>query len=154
MHLSFCDCLEFLGCRIGGDEWQPKWETKAARNLSRDWAGPRRDTRKDFAAALKFARLPKSLRRICLDFLHEVGEVTGIGHLDAQPNLVMPAPNDTFGSSLHHLSHELRRVHLRVVADESLFWPETGGSNPWPNLESCRCVPYGQPVGEMAFSGP
>ncbi|PVH90435.1 hypothetical protein DM02DRAFT_22313 [Periconia macrospinosa] len=147
--------LEYLGCRIGGDEWQPKWETKAARYLTRDWAGPRRDTRRDFAEALKSARLPNSLRRICLDFLHRLDEVTGVDHLNAQPNLVMPAPNDPFSISLHHLSHQLRRIHLRVVADKSLFWSETGGITSWPNLESLVVMFHMvSPSGKWYFQGP
>jgi hypothetical protein len=147
--------LEYLGCRIGGDEWQPKWETKAERYLSRDWAGPRRDTRRDFAKALQSAHLPSSLRRICLDFLHPLHGATGIDHLNAQPNLVMPAPNDPFSISLHHLSHQLRRIYSRVVADKSLFWPETGGITSWPNLESLVVMFHRvSPSGEWYFQGP
>jgi hypothetical protein len=41
-----CPNLEYLGCCIGSDEWERKWMTKGERYVSRDWAGPRRDTRK------------------------------------------------------------------------------------------------------------
>jgi hypothetical protein len=152
-----CTNLEYMGCRIGGDEWQMKRETKAARYLLRDWAGPRRDTRRHFAEALKSARLPSSLRRIGLDFLYQPEEVTDIDHLDEQPNMVLPSPNDPFSTSLHHLSHQLRRVHLRVVADESLFGSGAGGitSCQWPNLESLVVMFHMvSPSGKWYFESP
>lgn len=116
--------LEYWGCRIGGDEWSPKTEQEATRYLTKDWAGPRRDTRQDFAKALLSARLPDSLQQIRLDFLHDLDESMNIDHLTAQPDLTSPVTNDLFSTSLHHLSHHLRRLHLRVVADETLFWPK------------------------------
>jgi hypothetical protein len=131
-----CPNLEFLGCCLGGDEWQRKWGSRAERYLCRDWAGPRRDTRKDFAKAMESVRLPKSLQRINLDFLYDLHSATTIDHFNAQPNLVMQEPNDPFSISLGHLCHQLRRVNLRIVADESLFWPRVDGGTAWPNLES------------------
>jgi hypothetical protein len=131
-----CPNLEFLGCCVGGDEWQRKWESTAERYLTRDWAGPRRDTRRDFSIALEASKLPRSLRRINLDFLYDLDEATMIDHLNAQPNMVLPAANDPFSISLSHLSHQLRHVNLRVVTDESLFWPEATGGIPWPSLET------------------
>lgn len=41
--------LEFLGCRIGHNDWFRKSASGAANLLHRDWARPRRDTRSDFA---------------------------------------------------------------------------------------------------------
>jgi hypothetical protein len=84
-----------------------------------------------------------------------VDEVTDIDHLNAQPNMVMPAPSDPFSMSLHVLSHQLRRIHLRVVADESLFWPESGRITSWPNLESLVVMFHMvSPSGQWYFKGP
>lgn len=150
-----CPNLEYLGCCIGSDEWERKWMTKGERYISRDWAGPRKDTRKDFARALESANLPKSLRRINLNFLYRVDDVTNIDHNDAQPNMVFPAISDSFGTSLHHLSHNLRSVTLGVIADESLFWPEGGCVASWPNLESLVVMFHiVTPSGRWYFHGP
>ncbi|KAF2130886.1 hypothetical protein P153DRAFT_287537 [Dothidotthia symphoricarpi CBS 119687] len=147
--------LEYWGCRIGGDEWSPKTEQEATRYLTQDWAGPRRDTRQDFAKALLSARLPDSLRRIRLDFLHDLHSSTHIDHLTAQPNLVSPAANDLFSTSLRHLSHHLRRLHLRVVADETLFWSKDNCTPSWPNLESLVVMFHMvSPSGQWYFIGP
>jgi hypothetical protein len=113
--------LEYRGCRIGGDEWWPKTKQEATQYFTQDWAGPRRDTRHDFAEGLLSIRLPNSLRRIHLNFFHDLTSTTDIDHLTAQPDLTSPVGNNFFSTSLHHLSHHLRRLHLRVVADETLF---------------------------------
>jgi len=148
-----CPNLEYLGCCIGSDEWERKWMTKGERYVSRDWAGPRRDTRKDFARALESANLPKSLRRINLNFLYTFEDVEQIDHNDAHPNMVFPATSDPFSSSLHHLFQSLRSIRLCVMADESLFWPVTGRS--WPNLESFVVMFHMvSPSGKWYFQGP
>jgi hypothetical protein len=147
--------LEYWGCRFAGDEWSPKVEQEAAQYLTQDWAGPRRDTRQDFAKALSSARLPVSLRKIRLDFLHDLQESTDIDHLTTQPDLTSPAANDLFSTSLHHLSHHLRRLHLRVVADETLFWPKDGCVASWPVLESFIVAFHMvSPSGQWYFMGP
>jgi hypothetical protein len=147
--------VEYWGCRIGGDEWSPKTEQEAARYLTQDWAGPRRDTRWDFAKALLSIRVPDSLRRIRLDFLHDLDKSTHIDHLTAQPDLVSPAASDLFSTSLHQLTHHLRRLHLRVVADETLFWPKDNCTTLWPSLESLVVMFHMvSPSGQWYFVGP
>ena len=147
--------LEYWGCSIGGDEWSPKYEQEAAQYLTQDWAGPRRDTRQDFAKALSSVRLPDTLRQVRLDFLYDLDQSTDIDHLTAQPDLIGPTINDPFSTSLHHLSHHLRRIHLRVVADETLFWPKHGCNSPWPNLESLLVAFHMvSPSGRWYFNGP
>ena len=147
--------LEYWGCQIGGDEWTPKWQREATDYLMRDWAGPRRDTRQDFAKALESARLPNSLRRIRLDFLHHLHDAMRVDHHTKQPDLVKPAHYDLFSNSLHHLSQHLRRLHLRVVADETLFWPKNGCITSWPNLESLVVMFHMvSPSGKWYFEGP
>jgi hypothetical protein len=147
--------LKYWGCRIGGSEWSMKTEQEAARYLTKDWAGPRRDNRQDFAKALLSARLPDSLRHIRLDFLHDLQFSTYIDHLTAQPDMVSPAANDLFSTSLHHLSHHLRRLHLRVLADETLFLPKDNCTPSWPNLESLVVMFHMvSPSGQWYFIGP
>lgn len=147
--------LEYWGCRFAGDEWSPKVRQEAAQYLTQDWAGPRRDTRQDFAKALSSACLPGSLRKIRLDFLHDLQESTNIDHLTTQPDLISPAVNDLFSTSLRHLSHHLRRLHLRVVADETLFWPKDGCAASWPMLESFIVAFHMvSPSGQWYFMGP
>jgi hypothetical protein len=147
--------LEYWGCRIGGDEWSPETEQEATKYFTQDWAGPRRDTRQDFAKALLAIRPPNSLRRIRLDFLHDLYNSTHIDHLTAQPDLASPAGNDLFSASLSHLSRHLRRLHLRVVADETLFWPRDNPSHSWPNLESLVVAFHMvSPSGQWYFIGP
>ncbi|KAH4118416.1 hypothetical protein HBH98_143090 [Parastagonospora nodorum] len=150
-----CPNLQYLGCELGYNEWQRKWMTRGERYLSRDWAGPRRDTRKDFAQALESANLPKSLRHISLNFLHPIDDVTRIDHNDAHPNMVFPATSDPFSTSLHHFSQNLRRINLCVIADESLFWPEADRVTSWPNLESFVVMFHMvSPSGKWYFHGP
>jgi hypothetical protein len=147
--------LEYWGCRMGGGEWSPKTNQAATNHFLQDWAGPRRDTRQDFAKTLLKARLPDSLRRIRLDFLHDLEHSTNIDHLTAQPDLVSPATNDLFSTSLCHLSSHLRQLHLRVVADETLFWPKDGCALSWPNLESFVVMFHMvSPSGQWYFIGP
>jgi hypothetical protein len=147
--------LEYWGCRMGGNEWSPKTKQEATRYFTQDWAGPRRDSRWDFAKALLSIRLPDSLRRIRLDFLHDLYHSTHIDHLTAQPDLVSPTASDPFSTSLHHLTHHLRRLHLRVVADETLFWPKDNCTTPWPNLESLVVMFHMvSPSGQWYFVGP
>jgi hypothetical protein len=100
-------------------------------------------------------RRPNSLRRIHLDFPHDLTSTTDIDHLTAQPDLTSPAGNDFFSTSLHHLSHHLRRLHLRVVAEETLFWPKSNCTPSWPNLESLVVVFHMvSPSGHWYFTGP
>jgi hypothetical protein len=147
--------LEYWGCRMGGDEWSPKTDQAATNYFLQDWAGPRRDTRQDFAKALLTARLPDSLRCIRLDFLHDLEHSTYIDHLTEQPDLVSPEINDLFSTSLCYLSNHLRQLHLRVVADESLFWPKNGCTLSWPNLESFVVMFHMvSPSGQWYFIGP
>jgi hypothetical protein len=153
--LSKLPNLDYWGCRMGGDEWSPKYEQEAAQYLTQDWAGPRRDTRQDFAKALSSVRLPDTLRRIRLDFLDYLDQSTNFDHLTAQPDLTNSVVNDLFSTSLHHLSHHLRRLHLRVVADETLFWPKNGCTSPWPKLESLVVAFHiVSPSGRWYFNGP
>jgi hypothetical protein len=147
--------IEFWGCRFLGDRCTRRRRNRAVEYFEGDWAGPRRDTRHDFAKALEGVRLPDSLRRIRLDFLDDCGRPEDFDQLIRQPDLVTPLRNDPFSIGLHELSHSLRRVHLRVVADESLFKAHNNKFTSWPNLESLVVVFHiVSPTGTWYFQGP
>jgi hypothetical protein len=86
--------------------------------------------------------VPSSLRRVRLDFLHHLYDPVHIDRYTKQPDMVSPALNDRFSISLHHLSQYLRRLHLRVVADETLFWPDAKHFSSWTTLESLVVMFY------------
>ena len=150
--------LENLQCKIGGDEWFSGQEAEAddieAANLIRkDWEGPRRDSRHDFAKAVKHAALP-CLRHARLDFIYPMHESDWIDQRRAMPNLTQPATYDPFSTSLRILSYQLRTMKLRVVADKTLFWPANSSTPSWPNLESVSVMFHMvTPTGTWYFQG-
>jgi hypothetical protein len=145
--------LDELRCKLGGDEWPRGARLEAGRYITHDWAGPRRDSRHDFSKALSAVALP-CLRHAHLDFIHPLSSVDWIDQRLALPNLTQPKPHDPFSSSLRLLSHQLRTLNLRVVADETLFWPTDGTVPSWPNLESLSVMFHmGTPSGAWYFNG-
>lgn len=146
--------LEFLGCKLGvGGGWTTELSSEAARHYSRDWAGPCRDTRHDFAKALETATLPSTLRQAQLDFLNPLSAAEWIDQSQKVPNMVSPVGHDPFSSSLRLLSRQLHKLELRVVADATLFWP-AGGTAFWPNLESISILFHiSSPSGRWYFEG-
>jgi hypothetical protein len=145
--------LESLGCKIGGDDWQPGFDNEEAKHFTHAWKGPRRDSRHNFGKALDVARLP-NLRRVTLDFINPIYPAGHIDQRQAMPNLTMPVKHDPFSSSLHLLSLQLRRMRLRVVADETLFWPTDGSVPAWPNLEKLSVMFHmTSPNGSWYFQG-
>lgn len=148
--------LSALKCKIGADEWYSRsLASEALRYITQDWAGPRRDSRHDFSKAIDVTALP-SLRHAHLDFLHPLHVVEGIDQRITLPNLSFPAAYDPFSTSLRQLSQNLRTMHLRVVADPTLFWPIDGDNLPfWPNLEHIHVEFHmSNPVGSWYFKGP
>ncbi|KAL9617419.1 MAG: hypothetical protein Q9160_007776 [Pyrenula sp. 1 TL-2023] len=153
--------LEFLGCKLNaGSGWTTDISSDTSRHYLYDWAGPHRDTRHNFAKALKTATLPQTLRQAQLDFLHPLFEAERIDQTEKVPNLVAPAPYDPFSFSLRSLSYQLRKLELKLVADATLFWPTSVSANgtstpPWPNLESvCILFHVSSPSGRWYFGGP
>lgn len=145
--------LEYLGCNVGGDEWTPPFEDEVAQHFMEEYAGPTRDTRNDFARALESAELPKTLRRIQLDFLNPLSEVGGLDQRRSMPNLIGTAPYDTFSSSIKLLTHNLRKLQLRAVVDESVFSNSSMAS--FANLESLDVMFHPvHPSGSWYFKGP
>jgi hypothetical protein len=146
--------LQVLNCNIGGDEFVKGFDVEEARYTLRDWPGPRRDSRHDFAKAMQYVQLPPSLRHVNLDFIYPIGEADWMDQRLQMPNLVKPAIHDPFSSSLRILSYQLRTMKLRVVADESLFWPADESTPSWPNLESLSVMfPQASPSGAFYFEG-
>ena len=69
------------------------------------------------------------------------------------PNLIGTAPHDVFSSNIHLLAHNLRKLQLRVVADESLFSNPTLTS--FANMESLDVMFHPvHPSGSWYFKGP
>ncbi|KAF2821655.1 hypothetical protein CC86DRAFT_302458 [Ophiobolus disseminans] len=147
--------LEYLGCKVdGGRGWTPDYESEEAREYLRDWEGPHRDSRHDFAKALESATLPSTLRQAQLDFLHPLSSPERIDQTIEVPDLVSPAQHDPFSSSLRLLSYQLRKLELKLVADASLFWPADSATS-WPNLESVSILFHmSSPSGRWYFAGP
>ncbi|ORY17842.1 hypothetical protein BCR34DRAFT_464224, partial [Clohesyomyces aquaticus] len=147
--------LEHLGCKLSaGSGWTGEIVGEAARQYLHDWAGPHRDSRHDFAKALESVTLPSTLRNAKLDFLFPLEFAERIDQREPVPNLASPAAHDPFSSSLRLLSHQLRKLELRVVADTTLFWPEDGAAS-FPYLESvCILFHMSSPSGGWYFKGP
>jgi hypothetical protein len=148
--------LRTLKCNIGGDEWIPnisEEEEGQVRHTTQDWPGLRRDTRHDFSKALGDIALP-TLRHAQLDFIYPLTRAEWIDQRLAMPDLTKPALYDPFSSSLRLLSYQLRTLRLRVVADETLFWPSDGSVPFWPNLESLSVMFHMvTPSGSWYFKG-
>jgi hypothetical protein len=147
--------LESFCCKLGGDEWSPPFPDERNTHYLRDWEGPRRDSRHDFATALRTAKLPTTLRHAKLDFLHTLREAEHIDQCEAMPDLVSPAVKDPFSTSLRTLYPHLRELWLRVMADETLFWPDDESAPTWPNLEIVNVLFHiVTPSGAYYFEGP
>ncbi|KAL5371573.1 hypothetical protein DPSP01_014175 [Paraphaeosphaeria sporulosa] len=137
-----CPNLDTLKCRLGGSEWMGNFKSQTLNESCQDWAGPRRDSRHGFENAVRgiHKALPR-LRRVDLDFLFPLEWMEAFPERSTLPNLVHPAPYDPFSSSLRILSHHLRTMHLRVIADDTLFWPtENDNTSTWPNMESMNIM--------------
>ncbi|KAL1592788.1 hypothetical protein SLS60_011204 [Paraconiothyrium brasiliense] len=142
-----CPNLHYLGCKIGTNEWATTDE---------DYRHEAH-TRKEFADAVHNTELPSSLRYVQLNFIDKAEDRMN-DQRKQLPDLVYPVPFDPFSSSLRLLSYKLRRVELRVIADETLFWPHSDDSDIssfWPSLESLNVMfSIGMPSGSWYFKGP
>lgn len=81
--------LELLGCKLlgAGSGWTTYYPSRAIRYIAQDWAGPYRDSRNDFAKAIKTTALPLTLREARLDFLHPLFD-TSTGSIRPEKCLV------------------------------------------------------------------
>lgn len=155
-----CPNLDTLKCSLGGTEWFGNFLNEALKSSCQDWAGPRRDSRHGFGDAIRgiHEALPR-LRSIDLDFLCPLKYMEFFDERSSWPSilpdLVHPAPYDPFSSSLRILSQHLRTMHLRVIADDTLFWPtENDNTITWPNMESMNIMfSNSHPSGLYYFSG-
>lgn len=152
-----CPNLDTLNCHLGGIEWRGSFLSQAMNESCQDWAGPRRNSRHDFAKAMDGIKkaLPL-LRHVQLDFLYPYHWPETFDHRLPLPDLVKPALSDPFSSSLRALSHQLRTMDIRVVADETLFWPVVGSCEEciWPNMQSINIMfCNAHPSGSWYFGG-
>lgn len=128
-----CPNLEYLGCKLGVDEWADSADPWME-HFMHDYPGCRRDARNDFASAIQDMELP-SLQHVQLDFINEIHQSVE-EQRRPMPNLVSPSSFDPFSSSLRLLSYQSRKLELHVMADDTLFWPREDITQPsWPNLE-------------------
>ncbi|KAL1606403.1 hypothetical protein SLS60_003806 [Paraconiothyrium brasiliense] len=126
--------LEALHCGIGGDEWLAGNVDPRQRYVTKDWAGPRRDSRHSFAQAIEEHPISK-LRVARLNFIAPLSLAHNFDQLEAFPNLIAPAKYDLFSSNLRLLSYQLRKLSLTAILDYTFFWPIDGATPSWPNLE-------------------
>jgi len=153
--------LEYLGSQTGGYEWHSIKTNEDAQQYERDWEGPRRDSRHDFAGALVQAahagQIPNTLTRASLDFLHPLTDVVQIHHSKPLPNLVGPTlGHDPFSTSLRIMTNHLRELRICAMVDESVFWTGDTTTAPFgPNLEVFELVFHpAHPSGKWYFQGP
>jgi hypothetical protein len=149
--------LSTLNCNIGVEElFQNTITSEEFRYITQDWLGPRKDSRSDFIKPLNDITL-HNLRNAKLDFLYGEGYYS-INYLEQRlpmPNLTAPSLHDPFSTCLRILSQQLRTMHLRAIADATLFWPSDGSIPNWPNLEHLHVEFYmATPSGSWYFNGP
>ncbi|KAF9698641.1 hypothetical protein EKO04_003863 [Ascochyta lentis] len=149
-----CPSLEYLGFKVGADQWTNSLDP-VLEHFKHDHEGPLRDTRDHFAEAVREIELPVSLQRVKLDFISNIDDAIS-EQRKPQPNLVYPRKYDPFSSSLHLLSLHLRKMEIRVMADETSFWPYDSSTTPsWPNLETPKVMFHiGTPSGSWYIQGP
>jgi hypothetical protein len=143
-----CPNLHYLGCKIKIDEWA----------ITDEESRHGRNTRQGFADAVHDTILPNSLRYVQLDFMNKTEDRMN-DQLKQLPDLVYPEPFESFSSSLRLLSYQLRKMEIRVMADQTLFWPHPDDPdkslNVWPNLESLNVMfSVIMPSGSWYFKGP
>lgn len=130
--------LGLLTCRIGADEWLAVHREAALRFATHDWAGPRRDSRQDFAQSLETTGTSLMfVRDAWLDFIAPLSGATTFDQREPFPNLIAPMLVDTFSTNLRHSLYRLRRLCLKAIVDHTLFWPSSDReATPfWPHLE-------------------
>ncbi|KAJ4355264.1 hypothetical protein N0V95_003094 [Ascochyta clinopodiicola] len=149
-----CPNVEYLGCKLGADQWTSSADP-VLEHFKHDHAGNLRDTRNHFADAIRDVNLPVSLQQVQLDFINDIDEAIS-EQRRPQPDLIYPRTHDSFSSSLRLLSANLRKIELRVMVDESLFWPhDSSTASSWPNLESLNVMFHiRSPSGLWYFQGP
>ena len=149
-----CPNLHYLACKVGTGDWTDDLDYKFE-HFMHNHEGCLRDTRNHFAEAIRDVQLPTSLRYAQLDFINKIYEAVSEQHI-SPPNLTSLQQYDPFSSSLRLLSSRLRKMELRVMADQTLFWPhDSPTSSPWPNLESLSVMFHiASPSGTWYFQSP
>lgn len=92
---------EHLECHVGMDDWTPHFEKEPATGYTREFDGPRRDTKHGFGNALPSLSHTEHLKSIRLDFFcwNVMRYADSIHHRKSFPNLVTPALKDSFSTS-------------------------------------------------------
>lgn len=125
------------------------------RHFTRDWEGPRRDSRRDFGQKLASSALP-NLQELDLDFMFPINAANYIDQREPMPNLVSPTKYDIVSTNLRFFSQNLRKMSIRGIVGETLFWPQSPKSilPLWPRLESLNVMFHvSAPTGKWYFNG-
>lgn len=149
--------LERLHCALEADTWSNDESSEAVRHYRRDWEGLRQVDRNLFAQALNRVHhfLPVSLKEVKFDFLQISMEFQLLDQRKRLPDLISPALQGPFSSSLRLLSYRLRRMEIFAMVDETLFWPADGSTPVWGNLEDLAVAFHpASPSGSWYFHGP
>ena len=155
--------IQTLACELGYHEWASSvWSgiddvygNNAWRSYSRDFPGPKRDSRHDFAKLMSIAVLPATLQNVRLNFLTPRMQVLQANQDEQLPDLTTPHSYDPFSSSLRIVSYNLRRMELEGIFDKTLFLPIDGSRPAWPSLESLNVYFHiSAPSGQWYFYGP
>ncbi|KAF3003207.1 hypothetical protein E8E13_009710 [Curvularia kusanoi] len=149
--------LQKIICKVGAEDWVSyvKWEAHTANHYRHIFEGPQRDSRHSFANAASQIQC-KDLRDLDLDFMSPIHVIDWTDQRIAMPDLVTPALHDPFSTALRVLSYPIRRLNLRGVFDDTLFWPrDTSEVMPhWPNLEILHVAFHPvSPTGAWYFRG-
>jgi hypothetical protein len=146
--------LKSLDCCLRSVHSGANAEEETTRHYLKDWAGPYRDTRHDFAEAVNYIKLPSSLKHINFNF-HPHYNQNYPDQRERLPNLVLPCHYDPYSTSLRVLSYNLESMVLRVTVDKTLFWPTDDKSPLWPNLKYLEVMFMpSSPCGAWYFQGP
>lgn len=150
--------LKSIQCKLGGDEWYTSFRTGALVHIAQDCAGPRRDSRHHLGQVLEEivrTGVLMKLRHVSMDFLYPLFSVECIDQRLPLPDMTTPSLYDPLSSGLCLLSSHLRTMHIRLIADSTLFWPSDGSMPSWPRLERLNVMFHmSTPSGLWYFHGP
>ncbi|KAF7556691.1 hypothetical protein G7Z17_g1197 [Cylindrodendrum hubeiense] len=144
--------LQELDCSWLWERTLVPFESPELRRYTREWEGPWRDSRHEFARAVDelHEQIPISLRKARIYFWksrYAFNEDQGI----AMPNLVYPADEDPISAGLRTLTSHLEELDLRAFLTPDLFKSPVQ----WPRMRHLRIEFHPcRPDGSWYFVGP
>lgn len=158
--------LETLECAHLYERFPFDFKHPILRHFTHLYEGPLRDSRHDFARAIQnaqstgvgqFPRLPATLRLVILDFWEPVQKYSNIDQSRSLADLTYPKSHDPLSSAIRVFSQGLTELSLRIIADSTLFWPQSPAEiePSWPNLKHLFVEFHpSTPRGSWYFAGP